>query len=240
MNLILKDKIIAFIPARGGSEGCKDKNIKLFNGKPLIYYSIEFARKCGLGDSTYVSTDDLKIAEIASGYGAKVIKRPDELATAKSTVSEAALHFLEKSGNISSDADYLLVLQPTNPLRTLAHFEDALRLIIESEADCVFTVTPLKAKLGELVNGFFKPTFFEFHQQRQDLGDFFSMNGLIFLSKISSLLKYRSIFGEKSVPIIVGEMYTLADIDTPLDFEVTEFLYKNSTLKFRTTPCLFG
>ncbi|EOZ91522.1 N-Acetylneuraminate cytidylyltransferase [Indibacter alkaliphilus LW1] len=64
MNLILKDKIIAFIPARGGSEGCKDKNIKLFNGKPLIYYSIEFARKCGLGDSTYVSTDDLKIAEL--------------------------------------------------------------------------------------------------------------------------------------------------------------------------------
>lgn len=224
MNII--DKTVAFIPARGASEGCKNKNIKLFNGKPLIYYSIEFARDCGLGDKIYVSTDDLKIEEIASGYGVKVIKRPDELATAKSTVSEAALHFLENIGDTATDAEYLLVLQPTNPLRTLAHFEDALRLIIERDADCVFTVTPLKVKLGELVNGFFKPTFFEFHQQRQDLNNYLSMNGLIFLSKISSLLKYRSIFGDKSVPIIVDEMYTLADIDTPLDFEVTEFLYK--------------
>lgn len=157
MNINIKNKIVAFVLARCSSEGYK--NIKLFNGNFLIYYSIDYAKKCELVGRIYISKNDQIIAKIVPSYEINVIEKTEKLATSKLIISEAALHLLNNKGNVRMEAEYLLVSQSTNPLWILTHFEKALQLIEKKEVGCVFTVIPFKTRMVKLVDVFFNPCY---------------------------------------------------------------------------------
>lgn len=132
---------IALILARGGSKGIPGKNIKLLNGKPLIAYTIEAAKKSKCVDEVFVTTDDNAIAEIAQKYGARILTRPGCLAQEDSQSSEVflfALRQLRHEQNVHPET--LVLLQPTSPFRTGEHIDRAMELFIKQNADgCIMS-----------------------------------------------------------------------------------------------------
>ena len=124
-------EVLTLIPARGGSKGLPGKNIRPFQGMPLIAHSIIAARESGLSGRIVVSTDDPEIADVALAYGAEVpFLRPQALADDVSPVIETALHALDWwVGANGTDPLLLLLLQPTSPLRTAEDIRQAFRLI---------------------------------------------------------------------------------------------------------------
>ena len=117
---------IAIIPARSGSKGIKDKNIKLLNGKPLLAYSIEAAIKSKCFDTVFVSTDSIKYAEIAKQYGAEVpFLRSKKNSKDKSSAWDAVYETLLNYKNMGMNFDSFMYLQPTSPLRTEKNIKEA-------------------------------------------------------------------------------------------------------------------
>ena len=121
-------KFLAIIPARGGSKGLPKKNIKVMNGKPLIAWTIENAKKCPYIDEIYVSTDSQEIADVCENFGIKVPElRPDYLASDTSTSADVVIHVLDTLEKQGKKFDYFMLLEPTSPLRKkdiekLTHF----------------------------------------------------------------------------------------------------------------------
>ena len=129
-NKISDGMVYAIIPARGGSKTIPKKNIKLLAGKPLIYYSIEHAKQSKKVDKVFVSSDDDQILKIAYQYGAKIIKRPDYLSgdiTMPDTAIVHALLDIFKSENVIPQ--YVLMLQPTSPLRNIKNIDNAIKAV---------------------------------------------------------------------------------------------------------------
>ena len=135
-----KMKVLVIIPARGGSKGIPRKNIKLFNGKPLIYYTIDCARAVCPDEDICVSTDDSEIISVVEQYGLKVpFVRPAELATDTAGTYEVLLHALDFYEKQGKHYDVVMLLQNTSPFRTAEHVKDALKLF-NSEVDMVVSV----------------------------------------------------------------------------------------------------
>tara|TARA_Y100001960_G_C14770789_1_gene879868 strand:- start:2869 stop:4014 length:1146 start_codon:yes stop_codon:yes gene_type:complete len=126
--------ILGVIPARGGSKGVPNKNIRKIAGKPLIAWSIESAFKSKLLDDFIVSTEDKKIAEIAQYYGAKILQRPDHLATDEATTLSVLQHIIEEA-----PADIIVVLQPTSPIRDDDLVDRCIAQFKEKKSDCLGT-----------------------------------------------------------------------------------------------------
>lgn len=133
-------KVIALIPARGGSKRLPRKNVLPLNGKPLIAWSIDAANNCPYIDKVLVSTDDQEIADVALQFGAEVPElRPEHLASDTAKTESVLIYTLEKFGK---GDEILVLLQPTSPLRTTQHINEALELFIEKQALSVVSVTP--------------------------------------------------------------------------------------------------
>lgn len=130
-----KPKVLGLIPARGGSKRVPRKNLKTLAGKPLISWTIEAALKSNCLDDVIVSTEDEEIAQISQAIGAKVpFLRPYELATDKTTRNEVVRHVLEEIKGF----DFLILLQPTSPLRTPQHIDEAFNKLVKLRcANCV-------------------------------------------------------------------------------------------------------
>src|SRR3989344_1664495 len=135
-------KVLGIITARGGSKGIPGKNIKPLLGKPLIAYTIESAKTSGVFDRLILSTDDAEITRVAKEYGCDVpFMRPTELAEDKSAhlpVMQHAVRWLKENENYSPD--YVMILQPTSPLRQPFHIQEAVDLILRTKADSVLSV----------------------------------------------------------------------------------------------------
>ncbi|MDC0031792.1 acylneuraminate cytidylyltransferase family protein [Candidatus Pelagibacter sp.] len=145
-----KKKIIAIIPARSGSKRLPNKNIKTFNGYPLLYWSIAAAKKVKIIDEIYVSTDSLKIQKIATKYGALVpFLRPKKYSTDNSTSEKLILHLLK---NLKYSIDYLILLQPTSPLRNYKDIETSLKISIKKRIKSLVSVTSLSELKLNLIN----------------------------------------------------------------------------------------
>jgi CMP-N,N'-diacetyllegionaminic acid synthase len=130
-------RILAIIPARGGSKGLPGKNIKLWNRKPLLAWTILQAQKSELIDEILVSTEDSEIAEIAMNYGSPPpFLRPAELAQDSSPISDAIIDALEKFEKLSKTFDFVALLEPTSPLRAEEDLTGAImKLIDNNKAD---------------------------------------------------------------------------------------------------------
>lgn len=226
-----KDKrFLALIPARSGSKGLKNKNILLLNGKPLIVYTIESAIKSKIFDKIIVSTDSPKIAEVAKKYGADVpFMRPKELATDEASLVDVVLHALQFLIEKGERYDYFALLQPTSPLRTAGDIVNAVNLLLEKDANSVVSVcevecTPLWANIlpSDLsLEGFIKDEVKG--KRRQDLPQFYRLNGAIYLASVDYFLREKDWFKEKSYAYIMPRERSI-DIDDHIDLKLAEIL----------------
>jgi N-acylneuraminate cytidylyltransferase/CMP-N,N'-diacetyllegionaminic acid synthase len=186
-KMINEKSVLAIIPARGGSKGLTGKNIKELCGKPLIAWSIEQAKSCSGIDRIVVSTDDRRIAEIATKYGAEIpFMRPAELANDTASTIEVIFHainWLKEHENYQ--AGYTLLLQPTSPLRIAEDIEGAIRMLKDKDARAIVSVcktdhhpwwSNILPEDGNMKD-FLRPEIL--NKRRQDLPVFYRLNGAI-------------------------------------------------------------
>lgn len=228
-----KYEILGLIPARGGSKGIPQKNIKLLCGKPLIVYTIEEALKSKYLTKVVTSTDDEVIARIAKENGSEVVNRPKELATDNSLVIETVkytINFIEYKEGLKFD--YVILLQPTSPLRTVKDIDNSIRKMIDLNADSVVSVTevgdkhPARMKIivnERIVDIFDKSLDFA---PRQELPKIYIRNGAVYGAKREVIFKNNSLRGDDCVAYIMPEERSI-NIDTEIDFLLAELLMKN-------------
>ena len=222
-------KHIAVIPARSGSKGLKDKNIKPLNGKPLMAYSIEAALESCLFDCVHVSTDSPEYAGTARRYGAEVpFLRSPELSSDTATTWDAMRYVLEEYRKLGKEFDTLAVLQPTSPLRTSQDIRAAYQILEEKQADSVVGVcevehSPLWSNtLPEdgCLKGFIRE---EANGPRQKLSSYYRINGAVYIVSVPLLVKKGTLYGERGYACIISKEHSI-DIDDELDFAMAEFL----------------
>lgn len=246
MNLVkemYKPKIVAIIPARGGSKGIPRKNIRLLCGKPLIAYTIEAALSSKLIDRVVVSTEDEEIAKISKRYGAEVIKRPVELARDDSPAIDAIIHVISWLEERNQYFDILVLLEATSPLRKENDLDNAIALLIESldKADSLVGVGEIHSDtehpygVKKIEDGYVKP-FIKANEilfyQRQQLPKVYSIYGGIYISKIDALKKYRTFYQERTIPYFV-ERWQNYEIDDVYDFICVEAILEHSVQEGR-------
>ena len=230
-------KILAIIPARGGSKGVPRKNVIEINGNPLISYTISAALKASLITDIVVSTDDPEIAEISRKLGAQVpFMRPLDLASDQAQsapVIEHALFFMEKIKDFKYDA--ILMLQPTSPLRTSQHIEESLNLYKSKECDSVVSVTsvggnhPFRMKRlinNQLVN-YIDQGFWNM-KPRQSLPDVYIRNGAIYLISREVFIQQRQLIGNNCLGYVMSDSDS-TNIDSPIDLKIAELLLKEKS-----------
>ena len=224
-------KKLIIIPARAGSKGIPKKNIKLLGGKPLISYSINFAKSiANSGDIICVSTDDVNVLKIADDCGVlQSFIRPDELSTDSASTSEVILHainFYKKNG-IQFDA--IALLQPTSPFRDLSDYKAMEKIYLKNLPDMVVSVKTIKDSpyfnlFQEGKNGMLTKIFKNNKtSNRQDNPSVYGYNGSIYLFNCNSFIKIGDFNFNKIIKFLMSEVNSL-DIDTPMDWAFTEFL----------------
>lgn len=214
-------KTIAIIPARGGSKRLPDKNILPLGGLPLLAHSILYAKaNPGIIDEVYVSTDSGKIRQVALAYGAKVIDRPASISGDNEPTITTLQHVLQEV-----DADHVVLLQPTNPLRPENLLKESFQIYQQKQAESLFTVTRNHQKFGKISNDKFIPFNYEPGQRSQDLEPLYFENGLLYICG-SETIKSGKIITENAIPFITAHIFSGVDIDTQDDFDYAEYLYK--------------
>jgi CMP-N,N'-diacetyllegionaminic acid synthase len=222
-------KILAIVPARGGSKRLPGKNIKLLGGKPLINWTIEIARGIPEICETLVSTDDPTIALVAKEAGANVPwLRPEALSTDQATSVEVALHALDWYESEKGVVDGLLLLQPTSPFRTQATIRRGIKLFESQNYPSVIGVSPVRdhpmwtfKKEGEYLAPFMENHGFGIRSQ--DLEPAFVVNGGFYLISPTELRKNKSFIGNKLVPFVCETFQESLDIDSDIDFDLAVF-----------------
>lgn len=228
-------RYLVVIPARGGSKGIPRKNIKPFDGKPLIYYTIDTARAVCNDEDICVSTDDAEIISVVEEYGLKVpFVRPAELATDTAGTYEVLLHaldFYEKKGN---HYDALVLLQNTSPFRTAEHLKEALKLYTP-DVDMVVSVkecaaNPYYCVFEENGEGFLHVSKGDGTiYRRQDAPRVYEYNGAIYIINPESLKKQHMHQFKKRVKYVMDEMSSF-DLDTMTDWKIAEMIKKEKQL----------
>ena len=220
-------KILAIIPARSGSKGLKDKNIKLLQGKPLIAHTIEAACQSNVFDEIIVSTDSKVYADIAIKYGASVpFLRPSNLAQDGSSSKDVITYTVEEMFKRGSSYDCFVLLQPTSPLRNAKHIQDAVSRLINLNANAIVSMSEcehspdLSMYLDDTLSleGAFKGVQ---NTGRQQLGTYYRLNGAIYCGNVDYYLKHGTFYGERSFAYIMEKKYSI-DIDDIYDFKYAE------------------
>lgn len=224
-------KIIGVIPARGGSKSIPRKNIKILQGKPLVAYTIEEAKKSKYLTHLVVSTEDEEIKNISLKYGAEVpFLRPKELATDDALAIPTVQHTvitIEKIKNIKYN--YVIMLQPTTPLRETEDIDKALAMLIEADADGIISVVdvdnwhPMKMKKFDensyLIDYQTPPVE---NPPRQILPKVYMVNGAIYATKRDVFMEKNTFKGEKCLGYIMPPERSV-NIDTEIDFLIAEY-----------------
>ena len=222
-------EVLGIIPARGGSKSIPGKNIVPLAGKPLISWTIQFAKQAQLLSRVVVSTDDAQIAEIAQQAGAEIIERPAELATDDAHTESALLHALdyleEREGYVP---DAIALLQCTSPMRGSDIIDAGIRKLAETGCDAVLTVQPIQHwdKMGMIGEGEVWLPDYEYNKRKftQDAEDKYSENGALYVTRTSALRRYQNRLGG-DVRVIVMDPVRSIDIDLPEDLELVRKLF---------------
>lgn len=221
-------KVLAIIPARGGSKGIPRKNIKLLHGKPLIAWTIEEAKKSKYIDRLIVSSDDEEIIKVSKEWGAEVpFKRPPELAQDDTPGIAPVLHAMEHFPNY----DYVVLLQPTSPLRLVEDIDGAIELCEKGKANSCVTVTETSTPpqwMYEIDGSSLMKSIFpkrDVPYQRQMVTTVYELNGAVYVATKNSLMLNRAFLQEKTLSYIMPRDRSI-DIDTLDDFTYCEYLSK--------------
>lgn len=227
-------KVLAVIPARGGSKSVPRKNIAILAGRPLLAYTIHEAKKVAEISDLVVSTDDKEIARIAQSLGALVpFMRPEELGTDQAQSAPVLRHSLlemEARRNLAYDA--VLMLQPTTPLRAARHIEKAINIMKNKECDSVVSVVsvaghhPFRMKImsGDLLTNFIDQGF-EDMRPRQVLPPVFIRNGAVYLSRRHVVADHNQVVGPKCLGFEMDRNESI-NIDDAIDLKLAELLLK--------------
>jgi CMP-N,N'-diacetyllegionaminic acid synthase len=231
---MLKGKrVIAVIPARGGSKSVPEKNIRSLGGKPLLAWSIEVARQVSEIDRIIVSTDDAQIASVGRTYGAEVYARPSHLASDEALVIDALKDLLQTLQAEGETPEWVILLEPTCPLRTADDVRDCLKLVAQGGYDSVATFKEAELnphRAWRLVDGV--PEVFIAGAvpwlPRQKLPKAYQLNGAVYVFRASLL-------AQEAKSLLVGKLGAVLmprdrsqDIDDSVDFVIVEALLKKS------------
>lgn len=225
-------KNIAIIPARSGSKGLKDKNIRLLGGKPLLAYTIEAALKSKCFDTVMVSTDSKKYAKIATEYGAEVpFYRSQETSKDSASPWKVVKEVLENYKALGKEFDTFTLLQPTSPLRTAQDIRNAYKELKEKNANAVVSMCELECSM-HLVNtlpkslsmkGFISDA--QYNKRRQEIRPYYRFNGAIYISRVKTFMKHMNIYNDKCYAYIMDRNRSY-DIDDKNDLKIVEALLK--------------
>lgn len=225
-------EVLAIIPARGGSKGLPRKNIRQLNGKPLIAYTIDAAKKSKYITRTIVNTDDEEIAEVAKKYGAEVpFIRPACLAEDDVKSIDVLTHTLRWFKKYEKYTPKIVVfLQPTSPLRNHCHIDHAVELFLKTDANSVISVCEFehspywssRIENNRLVPLLDLPVK---DKRRQELPKTYRYNGAIYISSMENILKYNTFF--RDIEPYIMEPEDSVDIDTWMDFRMVEIILES-------------
>ncbi len=223
---------LAIILARGGSKRLPRKNVLDLCGKPLIAYSIEAGLKSKYIDEVVVSSDNDEIISISEEFGANTIKRPEELSNDTATTFDAIKHAID---NVEK-YDYIVLLQPTSPLRDSKHIDEAIELLEIKNADAVVSVcemdhsplwsNTLDASLS--MKNFLTDEIL--NKRSQDLEKYYRLNGAIYICKTDKLIEEKSFMLKDNIFAYVMNKQSSVDIDEEIDFKMAEAI-KNKRVR---------
>lgn len=229
------EKILALIPARSGSKRLKNKNTLDICGKPLIAWSIEAATGSRYIDEIVVSSDGSEILELANKFGAKTILRPSTLASDTSTTVDVVKHIIE---HYKKDGyEYILVLQPTSPLRESIDIDNAIELLKEKKADAIVSVCktphsplwmntiPLDLSMNDFIKNEVK------NKRSQELDTYYMLNGAIYLFEIDRFMQEETLFFKDNIFAYIMDTDKSIDIDTLTDFKIANLFLEEREKK---------
>jgi len=229
-----KINLLAVIPARGGSKGLPRKNVLPLGGKPLIAWSIEQALESDFVSHIIVSTEDEEIAEVAQAYGAKVpFMRPEELASDTASGTDVLVHALKNAQEYyEMEFDWVLLLQPTSPLRSKEDITAAVQMAEKGGVDAVIGLKEVSeypqwmkrksenGRIFDYLDGAHKPS------TRQELDVPYIVNGAIYLIRSSMLLEKGDFYAGVTKGYVMPKKRSV-DIDDLMDFKMAEWLLQN-------------
>ncbi len=227
-------KNIAIIPARQGSKGIADKNIKLLGGKPLLQYSVEAAVKANVFDEIFVSTDSKEYAQIAENAGASVpFLRSPALAKDTSSTWDAAREAILKYREMGREFDTVAILQPTSPMREAADILRGYDKLKEKNANLVAAVCeadhpPVWANMlpqDDSLENFISRQYAG--KPRQQLPAYYRINGALYIVKTDYLMHHDNTYGEGSYAVVMSKENSI-DIDDIFDFMLAETVIQYS------------
>lgn len=235
--MINNKKVLAIVPARGGSKGLPRKNMLDLCGKPLVAWPITTSKESKYIDEIIVSTDDEEIAKIAEKYGASVpFMRPAELASDTATTFSVLEHAIGFLRNVGKNFDYIVLREPTSPLTEPSDIDNALETLDSKReiADSIVGVSKVEAAHPAFdviirKNGTIKPLMypdFSHAVRRQDITDIYFFEGSLYISDTTVLLEKRSFYHDRTLPYIVPR-YKSLEIDEQIDFIYAESILKN-------------
>lgn len=224
----MSGRILAIVPARGGSRGLPRKNILPLMGKPLLAWTLDVAKEAGdLIAKTVVSTDDAEIATVARASGAEVIDRPPELAQDTTPTPPVLVHVLEELARRGETYDTVVLLQPTSPLRTAAHIREAVAQFRAEPCDTLMSVAPMHERyFVTQPDGAIRPAQ-PMSGRRQDRQPLWVENGALYVASAAAVAA-GTLFGER-IGFYKMRREDSVDIDDRSDFLIAEALLKGRT-----------
>ena len=232
-DIVVETGALALIPARGGSKRIPRKNLANVAGRSLLAWTIQAATNAQKVSHVLVSTDDVEIAEAARAMGVDVPwLRPAALSTDTTPTLDVILHALEWAvQKLTPVPEFAVLLEPTAPLRKAEQIDEAISLLMNSDADCVAAVSELPhvfhpEEVLIVENGLLQPYLpdhtMDSRQLRNEQGSAYVLNGLVYAFRIQSVLSGYGLFGRKTIPMIT-RWEDFLDIDTPEDLELANF-----------------
>tara|TARA_R110001592_G_scaffold79795_2_gene238371 strand:- start:17518 stop:18204 length:687 start_codon:yes stop_codon:yes gene_type:complete len=220
-------KVLAVIPARGGSKGLPGKNIKVLGGKPLIAWTIDAALNANFIEKTVVTTDCQDIAIVAKNFGAEIpFIRPAELGSDTATTSDVVSHVLN---SMQEKYDIIILLQPTSPFRTTKDIENAFELYKSTSTSSVVSVyladkSPYWYFTRDNI-GIINPVLNMEGQfsRRQELPDTYLLNGAIYIVDVKKFLSYEKFIFDDSLSYVMSKESSI-DIDEAIDFQLAQLI----------------
>ncbi len=220
-------KVVAIIPARGGSKGIPRKNVKLLAGKPLINYPIEAAKKCSLVDRVIVSTEDKEIAETARKAGAEIINRPAKLAADNVPTLPVLIHAVKELEKNGCTPDVIVLLYATAPFVKADYIEEGIKKVIAGADSAVSVCEDTRNyKLWKKSGRGYKPLFKK-RVNRQATEKAYRENGAFYIMSYDTLMKGNSVTG-KNTELVFMRPEESIDIDAPLDLALAEALIRKN------------
>ncbi|MED4911295.1 acylneuraminate cytidylyltransferase family protein [Brevibacillus centrosporus] len=225
--------VLALIPARGGSKGVPRKNIRSLGGKPLIAWTIEEAKKSAYIDRVVLTSDDAEIIQVSKDLGCEVpFVRPKELAQDDTPGITPVLHAMENLPGY----DYIILLQPTSPLRKAEDIDGCILHCIEQKANVCVSVTEQEKSpywmyqmnaMGQLDPLLSSPGY----ARRQETPPVYTLNGAIYVANTSWLQEKQTFLSDETLGYVMSKERSI-DIDTELDFIVADSLLALRTKNF--------